>query len=93
MNAVSSRSHTLLMITVQQKAADGSARVGRLNFAGALSSQCLRTHRSVCLADCSHVASACIAISGRCVVQLLLKVLVSSDYSLLCPLFCSTFLY
>jgi hypothetical protein len=38
MNAVSSRSHTLLMITVQQKAADGSARVGRLNFAGMCSS-------------------------------------------------------
>jgi kinesin family protein 5 len=35
MNAHSSRSHTLLMLTVQQRAADGSVRVGRLNFAGA----------------------------------------------------------
>jgi kinesin family protein 5 len=36
MNAVSSRSHSLLMLTVQQKSADGSTRVGRLNFAGLL---------------------------------------------------------
>ena len=33
MNERSSRSHTLLLFTVQQRAADGSVRVGRLNFA------------------------------------------------------------
>ena len=33
MNATSSRSHSLLMLTVSQKAADGSVRIGRLNFA------------------------------------------------------------
>jgi hypothetical protein len=38
MNKTSSRSHSLLTLTVEQKGKDGSVKVGKINFGGLFSS-------------------------------------------------------